>query len=149
MSAHWLDLPTFGARLKYARERAKLSQAKLGKLLGRDARQTVGRWERNLYEPSLEEIAQLADLLKVDPGWLAFDEGVPHPLETVEAYLRTTEGKELDPEAADLLRRHSHRMFPTDRPTKRQIKAVLSLIALILRPARKHQDGDKDTSEEQ
>lgn len=147
MSAHWLDLPTFGARLKYARERAKLSQDELAQRLGKAARQTVGRWERDGFEPTLDEIVKLADICKVDRNWLAFDDGVPHPLDEVEAFLRTDEGRKLDPEAANLLSRHCHRMFPDDHPTLEQIRGVLSLIALILRPARQREDGEQGEPE--
>lgn len=143
MSAHWLDLPTFGARLKYARERAKLSQEELAQRLGKDARQTVGRWERDKFEPSLNEIVRLAVILDVDRNWLAFGDGAPHPLPAVEAYLKTPRGKELDPEMAELLRRHSHSLFQTPTPTRLEIRTVLSFIAFILRPTQKPRDGNQ------
>ena len=37
----------------------------------------VGKWRRGMQEPTLAEIKALADMLDVDPAWLAFGHGVP------------------------------------------------------------------------
>ena len=57
----------FGRRLRDARLAAGMTQGQLGGLLGMDdqntAAQRVSRYETGKYEPSLETMAQIADVL--------------------------------------------------------------------------------------
>lgn len=60
---------TFGDRLRWARKRKGMSQAKLGELLAvSDA--TVNRYERGVSEPSLDMVRKLADILDVSVEFL-------------------------------------------------------------------------------
>ncbi len=148
MSVHWSQLRTFGARLKWARERAGLTQDELAARFGRAARQTVYRWEKDKYEPEFDEVAELAIATKVNRDWLAFGDGDPYVLPSVDLFLRSQDGQKLPVDHAEALRRFSHSLFPNENPTKKQIRMVLSLIAQIMRPARKTSDDDRDESSE-
>ena len=62
---------TLGNRIKQARERAGLSQARLATLIG--LRQpTVSDWERDEVEPTRANLQAAAQQLGVSPNWLAF-----------------------------------------------------------------------------
>jgi transcriptional regulator with XRE-family HTH domain len=60
-------------RLRQARAARQLSQAAVGAALDPpQARRNVCGWEKGRCEPSLETVAQLAKVLKVEPCWLAW-----------------------------------------------------------------------------
>lgn len=101
------------------------------------------RWESDTIEPSLEKISQLAEVLQIDRGWLAFGDRVPFGLPAIEEYLRSEKAKDLPAEDAELLRRHSRQLFSTETPSDVQIGVARSLIALLLRTTRKGGDGEK------
>lgn len=61
----------FPARLREAREKTELSMAALGEKAGL-SRATVSLYEAGERDPSLRALEQLAVVLGVDPGWLAF-----------------------------------------------------------------------------
>lgn len=69
--------PTFGkrvlqARLNLAAKRGRpVTQQEIADALGVTG-VTVGRWEGDRKEPDLATISQLAQVLEVDPKWLAF-----------------------------------------------------------------------------
>jgi transcriptional regulator with XRE-family HTH domain len=71
---------TFGERVlkarlfKAARLGRPLSQQEVANAMG-VTNVTVGRWEADLKEPSLETIARLAQVLDVEVAWLAFGVG--------------------------------------------------------------------------
>lgn len=57
-------MKSFGSNLKFYRQIKKLSQKKLGELLGFSAR-TVSDWECNNTEPDLKTIKQLTEILEI------------------------------------------------------------------------------------
>ena len=61
-------MKTFGGNLRFFRTLKKLSQQKLGELLGFSAR-TVSDWECNNTEPDLDTIKQIVKILEI-----SFDE---------------------------------------------------------------------------
>ncbi len=61
----------FAGRLKFFRTQRGLSQAQLGKLVGKGAT-TVSTWERGESKPDVEEIAVVASHLGVSPARLAY-----------------------------------------------------------------------------
>lgn len=66
-----------GNRLRAARQDKSLTLAKLGAALSPPrGRTAVCEWEKGRCEPSLDTVAQLAQVLDVSPCWLAF--GVDH-----------------------------------------------------------------------
>jgi len=77
------DLTSFGARLRAARERAAaragraLPQRELAGRCGWSTQSRVANYENGSRQPSLEDIAVLADVLEVNPEWLAFGTSPP------------------------------------------------------------------------
>lgn len=59
----------FGARLRVVR--GGVTQAKLANLLGVTGT-AISYWESDLRRPNLNHVQRLADVMDVDPGWLAF-----------------------------------------------------------------------------
>lgn len=59
----------FGARVKEAREKAKLSQAELAKRLGL-TRSSVANIEAGRQHPTVERAAMIVRVVRCDPGWL-------------------------------------------------------------------------------
>lgn len=80
-------LPTFGDRLRDARERVRfrtgkrMRQEDLGALVGQ-SKSTVSAWENGATPPSVDVVARLAEILGVLPGWLAFGDGPRYPGES-------------------------------------------------------------------
>lgn len=107
-------LGTFGRRLHHARATLygrtgrKLSQADIGRVFGKSGT-AVGYWESDTNKPEdLETIRQLAAILNVSSGWLAFGEGA------------MTEKRELKPmslDAAEALENNFRSAGPM-RPSK-------------------------------
>lgn len=58
-----------GAKIKALRKAANLSQADLGYLIGCEA-PLVGRYERGLHLPGVEQLIRIAEVLDVAPGEL-------------------------------------------------------------------------------
>lgn len=66
---------SFGERLRWFRNQRGLSQGDLGKAVNRTAT-SVSEWEKGTSEPSLDQIAALAERLGVSPARLAYgDDG--------------------------------------------------------------------------
>lgn len=113
-------MPWDGRRLAAARERAKLGVNELNDRLGVSSG-TVSKWISNARNPSLEHIEQLARILGVSAGWLAFGEGSmegptsakPPPevarlearVEALERQLQATTDTPCPPTTAVLLKR--------------------------------------------
>lgn len=55
--------------LLYLRKKKKITQRQLGKLLGKDY-STIGKWESNINQPSIEDTFKLAIIFGVD--WKEF-----------------------------------------------------------------------------
>lgn len=72
------ELETFATRLKYARDRAGLTQTALSERSGIDKTQ-INRWESQARGTGLtvEKLLKLAKALGQPVGWLAADEGQP------------------------------------------------------------------------
>lgn len=72
------ELSSFPTRLKYARERAGLTQTALAEMTGIDISQ-ISRWERGDRVDGMQiaTIIRLARALGQPTGWLAADEGQP------------------------------------------------------------------------
>lgn len=60
---------SMGERLKAARERAKMTQAELGKKL-RISTQTISNWERGKNAPTMDNLEQIAQITGADHLWL-------------------------------------------------------------------------------
>lgn len=58
-----------GSRIRTLRKAAKLSQAELAHLIGTDS-PLIGRYERGITLPSIEQLIKLSTALKVSPGEL-------------------------------------------------------------------------------
>lgn len=112
----------WGARILAAR--GTMSQAKLGSLIGR-TQQTIGDWEREKAQPSLDYFAKLAEALNTAPEWLAF--GIARPT------IATNDSDRLDRQTvqnviqviAELLERKHLRLSPLARA-----KGVIELASL-------------------
>ena len=61
---------TVGQRIRWARERADLSQAELGKSLNVSGG-AVAQWETDRTHPSARNLSAVAEFLKVSHEWLA------------------------------------------------------------------------------
>lgn len=70
-------LKTLGGRLKVARERQRLSQAELARLLNVH-KNTIGLYEKDRREPPVRVLTALHRVLRVNPAWL-LDLGGPPP----------------------------------------------------------------------
>lgn len=55
--------------LLYLRNKKKITQRQLGKLLGKDY-STIGKWENNINQPSIEDTFKLSIIFNVD--WKEF-----------------------------------------------------------------------------
>jgi len=71
-------MDTFPQRLRYARERARLSQGEVARLLG-VKRQTVGNWEAGLARPRAGLIPLLAEILNTTAAYLFGESDDPSP----------------------------------------------------------------------
>jgi transcriptional regulator with XRE-family HTH domain len=58
---------TAGAKIKRRREKQKLTQSQVGRILEVESI-AVSRWERDMHEPTVQHAAQLAELLGGKPG---------------------------------------------------------------------------------
>lgn len=69
-----------GERLRRARERQGLTQAKVAEALGVE-RSTYTRWESGLREPDIDTIHRVADILAVSVAYLLGETDDPTPLD--------------------------------------------------------------------
>lgn len=78
-----LVLVDFGARLRDARIARGISQAELGRLIGK-SKQLVSAWENGAAEMTWTTLASCVKALNIDPNWLMFgvgsDRGSAHGL---------------------------------------------------------------------
>jgi transcriptional regulator with XRE-family HTH domain len=84
--ADWMGL---GERLRKAREAQGLTGEFLGSQLG-VSKQTISHWENGRYEPGVEQLRGLCNVLKVSADWLLERESLDLPPDAVEearAYL--------------------------------------------------------------
>ncbi|WP_273210438.1 helix-turn-helix domain-containing protein [Runella zeae] len=56
-------MDSFGKRLKQKRESAGYTQDHLAQLLGKAGKQVVSQWERDVTEPSIQDVKKLAHAL--------------------------------------------------------------------------------------
>jgi transcriptional regulator with XRE-family HTH domain len=80
----------FGKQLKKAREAQGLTGEFLGSQLG-VSKQTISHWENGRYEPGVEQLRGLCNVLKVSADWLLEREPLalnlpPDALEEARAY---------------------------------------------------------------
>ena len=80
-----------GENIRIARERKKLNQAELAKLIG-VSNDTVSRWETGKRQPRLQDLNKLAEILKVPFSFVAGrnDETSPSYSENASAILNVT-----------------------------------------------------------
>jgi len=71
-------MKTLGARIAYYRNRAGMSQAALAKACKWASQSRVGNYEKDTREPSLDDIALMADVLRIPKEWLLLGEGSGH-----------------------------------------------------------------------
>ncbi|WP_417585427.1 XRE family transcriptional regulator [Pelagibacterium sp.] len=68
-------MKTLGARIAHYRNRAGMSQAGLAKACKWASQSRVGNYEKDTREPSLDDIALMADVLRIPKEWLLLGEG--------------------------------------------------------------------------
>jgi phage repressor protein C with HTH and peptisase S24 domain len=68
-------MKTLGARIAHYRNRAGMSQAALAKACKWASQSRVGNYEKDTREPSLDDIALMADVLRIPKEWLLLGEG--------------------------------------------------------------------------
>lgn len=137
-------LPTFADRLEWARVyRGFKSVRALAKAVNLTERQLY-RLTNEGHTTKMATMEQLATALQVDPGWLAYGNGVPFLLPAVQAFLATEKGKELEPEAVRLLEKWPLEFFGSLNPGEDEIREAVFLIEILLGRARKRGDGDQD-----
>lgn len=68
-------MKTLGARIAHYRNLAGMSQAGLAKACKWASQSRVGNYERDTREPSLDDIALMADVLRIPKEWLLLGEG--------------------------------------------------------------------------
>lgn len=67
---------TLGKRIKYARERLRLTQGDLGKRVGIQP-QSVSQWESGIKAPSRENLKAVASILSISLQWLVYGGPLP------------------------------------------------------------------------
>lgn len=68
-------MKTLGARIAHYRNRAGMSQAALAKACKWASQSRVGNYEKDTREPSLDDIALMAGVLRIPKEWLLLGEG--------------------------------------------------------------------------
>ena len=92
-------MKTFAERLKYARNRAQLSQESLANKAG-VTKGAISQWENSTSSGcKIETLFALADALMVDARWLATGHGAPETTTELPHHLQA--GKALDKLPAD------------------------------------------------
>ena len=79
-------MKSFGERLRYARDRLRLSRREVGEAIGRGER-TVERWENGETKPTAADAVRVATVVGADYEWLRSGRG-PSPDEMAETSLR-------------------------------------------------------------
>jgi len=69
---------TIGERIKISREKAGLTQNKLGELIGTDGN-TISRWERGVMEIKAETISKIALALNISIAYIMRETDDPRP----------------------------------------------------------------------
>lgn len=59
----------FSSNLKYLREQKRISQNKLGELVGVN-QTTIARWENEEMSPSIDNVVELSEIFEVSLGYL-------------------------------------------------------------------------------
>lgn len=90
-----------GARIKIARKHRKISQQDLADAVG-VTQPSVSEWERNLTEPTTDNLASIAITLKVNFNWLATGAGVMEGYATTE--VQAEESKPLEAQLLEVFR---------------------------------------------
>lgn len=130
-------LPTFAERLEWARSyRGIESVTALAKAVGLSKRQLY-RFTNEGHTTKWATLEDLARVLAVSPGWLAYGDGVPFPLPTVQAFIQGVEGARLEPDVRRYLEQWPAEFFGTTHPTDAEIGEAVFLIELLLVRARK------------
>lgn len=62
---------TYGSRLRHCREAAGMTQAELARKLDL-TRSSIANIEADRQQPLVRDAQRTADILKIDPAWLAF-----------------------------------------------------------------------------
>ncbi|PQD95777.1 transcriptional regulator [Pradoshia eiseniae] len=76
---------SFGSRLKELRKEKRLSQEELGTIIG-VAQSTLGSYERETREPSIEGLLQLAHYFEVSVDYLLGNSDLREPATTSHPY---------------------------------------------------------------
>ncbi len=144
------QLPTFAARLRWARERKGLSSKELAAEVGREPK-TIYRYEggdealkrgQAPAMPSRNTLRRLATAVGAPPDWLEYGRRLPG-LREVEEYLRSPDGLNVSTQIADALREMPWATMGMDRPTPEQVREVRIVLELLARGARQNSDGGK------
>lgn len=144
------QLPTFAARLRWARERKGLSSKELAAQVGREAK-TIYRYEggdeavkrgQTPAMPNRETMRRLAAAVSAPPDWLEYGRRLPG-LREVEVYLRSPDGLSASTQIADALREMPWATMGMQRPTPEQVREVRIVLELLARSARQSPDGGK------
>ena len=97
-----IDGVTLAERIKEARQAAQLTQQQLADACG-ISMQAVSHWEQGRSkEITASNLFHLADVLRVDPRWLATGEGPPNKIQTVYSQV-VTDLEELPAEKQELV----------------------------------------------
>lgn len=101
-----------GERIREIRKRAKISQRKLGEILGGYDKATISRWERNENDPPIDDIKKMAEYFGVSPAYiLGISDDMHFDLKTIKNALNKKEtvllwdGRPLSDEDRDYLKR--------------------------------------------
>lgn len=139
---------TRGDRIRQAREAKRLSQAKLGDLVGVRS-PTVFRWEKSDMRPEDETLDRLADALGVSAAWILY--GIDEPrveadhvdtaawLELVDlGWLERYRERGLTPDQIEHVRRTPFRGAPTIDDYVAMLEAM---VRELQRPVREAPEG--------
>lgn len=106
------DLRTFPQRLRWARERAKLTQPQLARLCGWESQSRISHYERGRRQPVPEDLKLISSALRrcgvaAAPAWLQWGEG-PIPFEEMPSGMTLGEfaktyGMEVSPEVPHMV----------------------------------------------
>ncbi len=66
-------MKTLGQRIAHYRKQAEMSQAALAKACGWASQSRIGNYEKDVREPSLDDIELIANALKIPKDWLLLD----------------------------------------------------------------------------
>lgn len=75
-------LDTFGARLRVARRRRRVSQTQVAMYVGDRSHQSVVNWEKGANFPELEKLVMVAELLETTIDWLVWGDEMASGIES-------------------------------------------------------------------